>query len=153
MTAQDLYSLSGKYKLRVEDYILLDQAGTFKGNRTELIEGDIILMSPQYRPHMFIKDELAFTLRIALQNVGRKLHVGTAGSVALSDNSLPQPDIILTSQPRGEGPVPADSVALLIEVSDTTVDDDVGPKAIVYACASVPEYWVVNVNARTIHQM
>jgi Uma2 family endonuclease len=41
--------------------------------------------------------------------------------------------------------VPLESVALLIEVSDSTLEIDLGRKADLYANAGVPEYWVVDV--------
>jgi Uma2 family endonuclease len=46
-----------------------------------------------------------------------------------------------------EGAVPVDSIALLVEVADTTMDRDTGRKLELYAAAGVPEYWVVDVNA------
>jgi hypothetical protein len=40
--------------------------------------------------------------------------------------------------------VPVSSVALIVEVADTTLDFDLGPKAELYAAAGVPEYWVID---------
>jgi Uma2 family endonuclease len=42
---------------------------------------------------------------------------------------------------------------LLAEVSSSTLDTDLGRKLKLYAAAGVPEYWVVDVNQRLIHQM
>ena len=50
----------GKHKLRVEEYLLLADAGVFGDARTELIDGDIIVMSPEYRPHAYAREELAY---------------------------------------------------------------------------------------------
>ena len=36
--------------------------------------------------------------------------------------------------------------------SDTTQADDLGRKRALYAAASIPEYWVVDVPARAVHQ-
>lgn len=47
----------------------------------------------------------------------------------------------------------ADSVHLVIEVSDTTMRSDIRRKVASYARAAMPEYWVVDIKARTIHQM
>lgn len=141
-------------KLRVADYELLDHAGAFdRIGRTELIDGLVYAMNPQYRPHGFVKDELAYRLRRALEALGSPLHVATEQSIAIEPVSEPQPDIILTSEPRGIGAIPVGSVALLIEVADSTARFDLDEKARIYAAAGVPEYWVANVNARVIHQM
>lgn len=142
----------GKYKLTVDDYLRLDEAGVFNGRRTELLDGDIIVMNSEYRPHAWVKGELFYALRRALETLGSDLHVMDA-SVRVSDNDVPLPDIVLTREPRGEGPIPLPSVALLIEVSSTTLRRDLGRKEAIYARAGVPEYWVADLNAQVIHQM
>ncbi|MEA3012412.1 MAG: hypothetical protein QOD42_957 [Sphingomonadales bacterium] len=53
----------------------------------------------------------------------------------------------------GEGLIPLASVALIVEVADSTLDTDLGRKAALYACHGIPEYWVADLNARVIHQM
>jgi Uma2 family endonuclease len=143
----------GKYRLQLEDYERLAEAGAFTGHRTELIEGDVIVMSPQFRPHGFVKDELAYRLRMALEQTNLPWSVATEVSVALTADSEPQPDIVLTNEPRGDGPIPLPSVVLVIEVSDTTLDRDTGAKQRLYATAGILEYWVADVNGRVIHQM
>ena len=141
-------------KLRVEDYLLLDESGAFDAYRkTELIEGDVYFMNAQHRPHALAKTELYNALRDGLRVIGSTLRPLIDASVALSEYDAPEPDIVLTSEPKGEGLVPLASVTLIIEVSDTTVKDDLTRKAIIYARAGIPEYWVVDLNAKVIHQM
>jgi Uma2 family endonuclease len=140
-------------KLRVSDYHLLEKAGCFDGRaKTELIDGLLYSMSPQFRPHGYLKDELAYRLRRALEDAASDMHVATEQSVRVTDHSQPQPDIILTSEPRGDGAIPIETVALLVEVSATTLEFDLVHKMALYASAGVPEYWVADVVARVIHQ-
>lgn len=153
MTVQDLLQPPQTYKLKVADYLALDERGAFQGLRTELIAGEIIVMNPQARPHMFVKDELAYRLRRALEAIGSELFVGTEGSIEFDGESLPQPDILLTSAPRGDGFVPPSSVALIVEVSATTLEYDLKRKLALYARSGIPEYWVADVNGRVVHQM
>lgn len=139
-------------KLRIEDYERLDHAGAFGGDgKTELVDGLVYRMSPQYRQHGFAKDELAYRLRRALEQLGSPLHVATEQSVEIGPHSEPQPDIVLTSEPRGEGAIPGKSVALIVEVSGTTLDFDLGEKAMIYAGAGIPEYWVVDLKGKVLH--
>ncbi|MBY0519704.1 MAG: Uma2 family endonuclease [Sphingomonas sp.] len=56
---------------------------------------------------------------------------------------MPEPDIVLTRW-RGKGPVPVETVALVVEVADTTLASDLGRKADLYAAAGIPEYWVID---------
>ena len=151
MTLQERLS-PGKYKLRVDDYVRLAEAGTFGDHRTELIEGDVIVMAPEYRPHAFVRDELAYRLRRALEAIESDVHVAS-GSVSMADDTMPQPDIVLTREPRGRGAIPLGSVTMLVEVSSTTLANDIGLKQRIYARHGVPEYWVADVEGRVIHQM
>ena len=141
-------------KLRIEDYLRLHEAGAFERYaKTELIDGLVYAMTPQHRPHGFAKDELAYRLRRALEALGSNLHVATEQSVAMAPHNQPEPDIILTTEPRGPGAIPGSSVALLVEIAATSLDYDLSHKAPVYASLGVAEYWVLDVNAGVIHQM
>jgi Uma2 family endonuclease len=137
--------------LRVAHVALLDQRGAFRDyHRVELIDGQLLYVNAEFRPHMVAKSELAYRIRRALEAIGSTLFVGIEGSVALSDYDMPQPDIVLTAAPDGDGPIPAASVALVVEVSDATLAFDTGRKLALYARAGIPEYWVVDVNTRTV---
>lgn len=141
-------------KLRLEDYLLLDRAGAFESyGKTELIDGVVYEMSPQHRPHGFVKDELAYRLRRSLEALESPLHVATEQSVEIGPHSGPQPDIILTTEPRGPGAIPVGSVAMLVEVAASTTSFDLNDKARIYATAGIAEYWVADVSARVIHRM
>lgn len=141
------------YKLRVEDYELLARSGTIgRIPRTELVDGRIYAVSPQHRPHGYVKDELAYRLRRALEELDLPLSVATEQSVLMPPHNEPMPDIIVTSERRGLGAIPGASVALICEVSTTTLHFDLFAKAAVYAAAGIQEYWVADVDGRIIHQ-
>ena len=153
MTEQIRVAGPRPYLLSVSDYLALDESGAFRGLRTELIGGEVIVMSPLYRPHAFVRDELAYRVRRGLEDLGSDLYVSTDGSVDMTDHDLPQPDITLTREPRGEGAIPLGSIALIVEVSDSSLRFDLDVKAPLYARHAVAEYWVADVNGRVIHQM
>lgn len=141
-------------KLRTDDYLLLDEAGAFRMyQKTELIDGEVYFMNAQHRPHALIKIELYDALRDALQACNSNLRAMVEASIALSNHDVPEPDLLLTSEPKGLGLVPLYSVALVVEVSDATLEQDLGRKQRIYAAAGIPEYWVADVNAKMIHQM
>lgn len=136
--------------MRVDDYLLLNDSGAFAAYaKTELIDGDIFGVNAQYTRHARIKSRLARRLADLLDQPGSDLEVITEVSVRIADDSAPEPDIVVTRF-RGDREMPADTVALLIEVADTTLDFDLGRKAGLYAAAGVPEYWVVHVNGGLI---
>ena len=141
-------------KLRIEDYLLLDRSGAFDAYaKTELIEGEIYFMNAQHRPHALAKMELYDAFRDRLRVLGSPLRPIVEASIAIPDRSAPEPDIVLTSEPIGPGLVPVASVALVVEVSDTTLPTDLGRKAALYARHGIPEYWVADLQGGLLHQM
>jgi Uma2 family endonuclease len=154
MTAQDLLPPPATYKLTVADYLTLDRDGVFAGfAKSELIEGEIIVMNAQHRPHARIKMALYDAVRDQLLRLGGPLTALVEVSIEAPPHNVPEPDILLTCEPDGEGLVPLASVALIIEVSDTSLDHDLKRKSALYARLGVPEYWVADVNGRVIHQL
>jgi Uma2 family endonuclease len=140
-------------KLRIEDFLLLNASGAFdRYSKTELLDGKICVMNSQFRPHAYAKTELCFALRKALEAKGFPQKAMTEAAVAMPPHDMPEPDIIVTSEPRGEGAVPLASVALLVEVAQTTRATDLGRKARIYARHAVPEYWVVDLKKALLHQ-
>ncbi|WP_419809615.1 Uma2 family endonuclease [Sphingomonas sp.] len=142
-----------RYRLRIADYVMLHEKGSFRHQETELVDGQVFVLSPEWRPHFRIKSELLYLLRRAVDDAGLPYFVGTEGSIAISDTDMPRPDILLTSEATGDGPVPGSSVPLLVEVSSTTLEDDLGSKAMRYSAGGIPEYWVVDVTGQMIHRM
>ena len=138
------------FRFTVDQFLALCDQGLFDDYaKSELIQGEIVVMNAQYSRHARAKTNLAFALMQSLAALRSPLSVLIEVAVKLSDGSLPEPDITLTSY-RGAGVVPLETVALVIEVSDSTLDNDLGVKADLYANAGVPEYWVVDVNENRV---
>ena len=141
-------------KLRVDDYLVLDRSGAFADYaKTELIGGEILFMNAQHRPHALLKMRIYDRIRDALHNASAGLVPLVEASIALPPHDVPEPDIVLTSEPEGDGLIPLASVALVVEVSDATLDFDLGHKAALCARHGIAEYWVADVRTRAIHQM
>lgn len=144
---------SDRVRLFVQDFLTLRRLGALaNGVRTELIGGVIYALSPQYMPHAVAQGELVYQLKRALLSIRSHLSVDVEASVALSRYDLPQADIVLTSARKGMGPVPVTSVALVVEIADSSLGRDTGPKADLYSLYGVPEYWVADIGARILHQ-
>jgi len=143
-----------RVRLRIEDYLLLEQAGAFDTYaKTELIDGRIVGMNAQHRPHALTKMRLYDRLRDTLRTMDSPLLAIIEVGTTLSNENLVEPDLILTSEPEGTGFIPLQSVALVVEVADSSLTFELGEKAALYARHGIPEYWVADVAAQVIHQM
>ena len=154
MSAIDFLNSHRPLKLRVEDFLALNDSGAFEGyGKTELLEGEIVYMNAQHRPHARVKMMLYDALHDALRRHGGDWRALTEVTVDMAPHDAPEPDIVVTNEPDGAGPVPLSSIALIVEVADATLRTDMTLKARIYASHGVAEYWVADVNSRHIHQM
>lgn len=120
--------------------------------RIELRDGVLCQRNSQYRPHLLAKSAVYDALRDALRGLGSPLGVASEGSVRVGENEVPMPDVFVWEVHRGTGPVPVEHVRLIAEVSDTTLEDDLGRKRRIYAAGGVPEYWIVDLAGQVVCQ-
>jgi Uma2 family endonuclease len=142
-------------KLTVEQFEMLDASGAFDGYaKTELIEGAIYAMNSQYSAHALAKSELGVRLAVALKALASPLRMIVEGTVDMRPVSAPEPDIALAELAVGvRAYIPLESVALIVEVSDSSIVFDLNEKADLYARHRVPEYWVLDLTAGMMHQL
>jgi Uma2 family endonuclease len=116
-------------------------------DRVELIEGELVAMSPIGSYHVGTVITLTQSLS---QAVGNRALVSVRNSVRLDDFSEPEPDFALLRQRpdhyRDALPRPAD-ILLLIEVADTSLNYDRAVKRALYARHAIPEFWIINLSA------
>jgi Uma2 family endonuclease len=123
----------------------MGEAGIFHpDDRVELIEGEIIRMSPIGDGHAW---RVIVLNRIFSTRLGERAFVSVQNPVRLSEHSEPEPDLVIMRLPAdGESvraPRPED-ILLLIEVSDTTLAFDRDTKVRLYAQAGIPEVWLLD---------
>jgi Uma2 family endonuclease len=134
----------------VPEYHRLGEAGILtEHDRAELIEGEIIQMTPIGSEHAACVDRL----NRLLQRPDSPLIVRVQNPIWLSDHSEPQPDICLLRSREdyyaAGHPGPRD-VLLVVEVADTSLEYDRTTKLSLYATAGIPEVWVVDVNSARV---
>lgn len=140
-------------RFTVEDYHRMGDAGILgEDDRVELIEGEIIQMSPIGDAHVgcvnFLTDFLTGRLR------GR-FTVSIQNPVRLEKHSEPQPDVSLLRKRNGLNgrhvPIAAETIAVF-EVSDTTLKYDRDIKLPLYAAANIPEAWIIDLQGQAIER-
>jgi Uma2 family endonuclease len=134
--------------LRRSDYaILIDQGALEEDDRVQLLEGELVEMSPQKPPHADVVE--ALTRRLA-RELPDEVRVRIQLPFAAGELSEPEPDVALVpaDEPRGQHP---ESALLVIEVADSSLALDLGRKARIYADAGVPRYWVIDLRGNVVH--
>lgn len=138
------------YRLSRRQYDRMVETGVLgEDDRVELLEGVIYAMSPQGTAHARVIRRLNNHLVLAL--AGRAL-VSPQLPMAASDDSEPEPDLALTWLEDDEADDHPGRAHLVVEVAHTSQAYDLGLKARVYARAGVPQYWVVDLRARVVHE-
>ena len=134
--------------ISVAEYHRMGEVGILGDrDRVELIEGELVAMSPIGSYH----HGTVITLTQALvRAVDDRAMVSVQGPIRLDDFSEPEPDFALL-RPRSDSyrdahAEPAD-VLLLIEVADTSLNYDRAVKRALYARHAIPELWIVDLNA------
>jgi Uma2 family endonuclease len=133
--------LTAKDIRRMQADGLIDEDDNF-----ELIEGRIVPMGPKYHAHERLKSELGMALaRVCPQD----LIVGFETSLFLGADTIVEPDLCVYSRSLRSEDVRGGDVLLAIEIASSTLAQDRGPKARLYAGYNVRELWVIDTNTRT----
>ena len=135
-----------------DDCDFMERSGILT-ERYELLDGEIISKMGQDLPHAIGISLITFYL---MQTWGpTRVFTQTSLEVLAADGTRnrPEPDAYVVSRSSSNFTrVPVGSDLLLaVEVSNSTLKDDLHKKADLYARAGVPEYWVLDVVARRLH--
>ncbi len=142
------------YKWSLEAWHDLVNSGVLAGQRVELLEGEIIEMSPEGIPHRNTNHRVVKYLRKLLDGLAE---VYESHPITL-DNSEPEPDIAIVRLPESiydtHHPYP-ENIYWLIEVSNETLAKDLEQKTITYARNGIFEYWVIDIknNQLIVHTL
>ena len=154
MTLHQSIDVAQTTGITVEEYDQLCRLGALNElGRVELIEGVIVPLAAQHRPHLRVKTAILFALRDALAEQGLPHVAASEGTVAVLERSAPEPDVLVVDDLDGDGLVYAHSVSLVVEVSVDTLTNDLTKKSLLYARGGIPECWVVDVEGATVHQL
>lgn len=136
--------------LTVAEYHRMGEVGILQETGLELINGEIIKMSPIGSRHASIVEKLKDLLTIELF---KSALVRIQNPVVLSDYSEPEPDLAIVKYRkdyyRHAHPEPAD-IFILIEVAESSVEYDEQIKLPLYAQSGIAECWLVNVEKKQI---
>lgn len=133
-------------RFTVDEYHKMVKTGILsEDDRVELIDGEIVQMTPIKVPHAVCVDRLNKLLNRILPE---EITVRVQSPILLGNVNEPEPDLAVL-KPRDylnmeQHPGPED-ILLVIEVSGTTLNFDRRVKMPLYAQAGIPETWIVNI--------
>ena len=146
--ATSLDSRVPRRKLDVHDYHRMGEAGILTpGDRVELIDGEIIQMTPVGDPHVDLIIVLTARLSVAVAN---QALVSVQNPLRLDDHTEPEPDLVLLRLDRRRGVPLAEDALLVVEVADSSLAYDRDIKIPRYARSGIPEAWLSDIANATL---
>ncbi|MEO8604669.1 MAG: Uma2 family endonuclease [bacterium] len=132
-------------RFTVDEYRRLGAIGVLRqDDRVELLDGEIIQMTPIGSPHAGCVGALT---ELFHRRFGRQALVWVQNPFQLGPWSEPQPDLCLLRRRadfyRTAHPAPAD-VLLVVEVADASLAYDRDRKLPAYAAGKIAEVWIVD---------
>lgn len=114
----------------------------------ELIGGRIVAMRPEGPVHAAAIDLCAEALRRVFVS-GHTVRV--QHPLAVDDDDEPEPDVaVVRGGPRDHLTEHPHDAVLVVEVAESSLDYDRRDKALLYARAGFPDYWILDLVDRTV---
>ena len=136
--------------LKVEEYHRMGEVGILNEKGIELINGEIIEMTPIGSQHAAIVEKTKDLLVIALH---KKAIVRVQNPIITSDFSEPEPDIAVVkfrADYYANHHPKAEDTLLVVEVADSSLEYDREVKLSIYASAEILELWIVNLRDKQV---
>ncbi len=135
-------------KFSKAEYYKMAEMGFFEGQRVELIDGEVILMSPQEAGHATAVELVS---RVLEKVFGEGYHVRDQKPLDLGEHYEPEPDAaVVKGSPRDYAQTHPKTAVLIVEVSLSSVDYDRTVKGSLYAKAGIQEFWLLNLKERRL---
>jgi Uma2 family endonuclease len=135
-------------KFSKAEYYRMAELGFFNGQRVELIDGEVILMSPQEAGHAMAVELVVRALEKAF---GEGYHVRDQKPLDFGEHYEPEPDAaVVEGSPRDYAQTHPKMAVLIVEVALSSVDYDRTVKGSLYAKAGIQEFWLLNLKERRL---
>jgi Uma2 family endonuclease len=134
----------------VDEYYRMGELGWFTDQRVELIDGEVVQMPPKEDVHVAC-------VSLAAKEIARAFEDGfwvrQQEPLRLSESSEPEPDVAVVRGSERDyiGTGHPTSALFVLEVADTTLAYDLGPKASLYAAAGIADVWIIDLTRMQLH--
>ena len=150
MSALPTFAGEQRYRVSADDYLRMIDAGAFGDAHVELVDGELIEMSPSHSEH----GRLLMLVGRLLGNAYDATDFILYGDIItlFDESNVRAPDIAVVDKDIGDRKqlLPSD-ILLAVEIAGSTLGTDLGRKRIDYASAGIRHYWVVDVEGKRTH--
>lgn len=137
-------------RFTAEEFMRMAKAGAFDDMKIELVDGELERMNPPMSTHSWRQSEVFATLLPIARAAG--LFVLAETGLRLSESTIRACDVALVrTRPDTNRLFTAADIVLAVEIADTTLARDMGPKRTDYAREGIVHYWVVDSAHCVVH--
>jgi Uma2 family endonuclease len=140
-----------KTKMNVDEYLRWTEAQDT--GRFELVQGEVIMMSPETNRHLDVKSEAWLAFRTALKKAKSKCRaIADGAGVRIDQSTVREPDFAVQCAPRDPDSVLLNEPLIVAEVvSPSSKRSDTGSKVAEYfRVASIQHYLIIDPFTSTI---
>lgn len=142
-------AIAARHRFTVDDVLRMIGAGILPEKAHVVLRGgELIDMPSEGARHSNVKSDLIQL--VSAQTLG-KYRVGADTPLRLSDHEWPEPDLYVIPKTLRPAEARGPDTLLVVEVADTSLADDLGANAALYAAHGVREYWVIDLVNALIH--
>jgi Uma2 family endonuclease len=151
MTLRTVLSADGRLRraFTVKDVERMVEVGLIDPDeRLEIVAGEIMPMSPKGARHEVLK--IALLERLFDQR-SPDCRIAVEPGWRLGEMLYLEPDMLVYPAAVGFASMRGRDALLVVEIADSTLGTDLGPKAALYAAEGVRDYWVINAATHETH--
>ena len=112
----------------------------------------IVEVNSEMLPHTRLKNILGRRFNAVLEASQSRFEALVEPTIEFPPHSMPNPDLVVANTATDARYLGLKHLAIVVEVGASSLRGDLGTKRALYAERHVPEYWVVDVGRRQVHQ-
>lgn len=125
------------------EFLHMAASGAFDDMHVELVDGELHRMNRPMSNHAWRQSRISALLWQAVE--GTALQVFSDAGIDLGGDTVRGFDVAIASiRPETSRLLQPGEIVLAIEIAETSIARDLGPKRMAYAAAAIPHYWVVD---------
>ncbi|MGW8278907.1 Uma2 family endonuclease [Sphingomonas aurantiaca] len=132
------------------EFMRMAEAGAFDDMKIELVDGELERMNPPMSNHSWYQSEV-FAALLPIARAAGLFALAETG-LRVSETTIRACDVaVVRTRPDTNRLFSAPDIVLAVEIAETTLARDMGPKRTDYARIGIAQYWVVDSARSVVH--